>query len=220
MRCKKTFFITSLVSLSPILIGLALWGKLPDTIATHFDINGVADGYSSKAFRVFGLPLIMFFTLVFCYVITMVSPKKEKISDKILSLVLWIMPIMSLVISINTYMRAFGINININSVMLVLMGVLFAVLGNYMPKFKQNYVMGIRLPWTLDSEDNWYATHRFAGKIWTLGGLVFLIGGIVSIFKKLGGMTVFVLLMGGILVLSFAPVIYSLSFYLKHDKKS
>lgn len=54
------------------------------------------------------------------------------------------------------------------------LGLMFLVVGNYLPKCKQTYTVGIRLPWTLADEDNWAYTHRLAGKVWTIGGLVIL----------------------------------------------
>ena len=54
-------------------------------------------------------------------------------------------------------------------------GVLFMIIGNYLPKCKQNYTMGIKLPWTLDDEENWNRTHRFAGFLWVAGGVVIAI---------------------------------------------
>jgi len=57
----------------------------------------------------------------------------------------------------------------------VLMGLLFILIGNYLPKTKQSYTMGIKLPWTLASEENWNRTHRLAGFLWVLGGVYFIV---------------------------------------------
>ena len=56
---KKMILFTSVITLLPIFIGMFLWNQLPDSIATHFGVNNQPDGYSSKAFAVFGLPLIL-----------------------------------------------------------------------------------------------------------------------------------------------------------------
>ena len=58
----------------------------------------------------------------------------------------------------------------------ILLGVLFIFAGNYLPKSRQNYTVGIRIPWTLDNEENWNKTHRLAGYLWVAGGIVMLLG--------------------------------------------
>ena len=91
-------------------------------------------------------------------------------------------------------------------IMPVLVGLLLTVVGNYMPKCKQNYTIGIKIPWTLNSEENWNKTHRFAGWIWTFGGLAIMLTGFV------GGVWFFLPV---VLVMVFAPMIYS---YILHRK--
>lgn len=62
--------------------------------------------------------------------------------------------------------------ISIEKLLFPIMGLAFAGMGLYMPKIKQNYFAGFKLPWTLDNEDNWNATHKIAGKVWLYGGIV------------------------------------------------
>ena len=87
---KKTFIITLVVTLLPILIGLVLWDKLPDQVATHFGANGEANGWSSKLFAVVGLPLFIGAAQFFSVFVTLSDPKKQKIDPKMLKLVFWI----------------------------------------------------------------------------------------------------------------------------------
>ena len=79
---KKTIIITTLITLLPILFGLALWNKLPDTIATHWGADVQANGWSSKAFAVFGLPCILAVTHLFTVCVTLNDPKKNNIHKK------------------------------------------------------------------------------------------------------------------------------------------
>jgi len=88
----------------------------------------------------------------------------------------------------------------------VLMGVLFVIIGNYLPKCKQNYTIGIKIPWTLNNEENWNKTHRFAGWLWTACGLLVILTGFI------GGFWLFMIVT---LLMVFAPIIYS---YLLHRK--
>ena len=78
---KKIILITSMITILPILAGLILWNKLPEQVATHFDANGIPNGYSSRAFAVFGPYLICLFAHLFCAFGTLADPKKQAICD-------------------------------------------------------------------------------------------------------------------------------------------
>ena len=201
--------ITSLVTLIPILIGLILWGRLPDQIPVHWDINGNADGYGTKAQAVFLMPLLLLAIHWVCAVVTSLDPKKKNISDKAFALVLWLIPIISLVCNSMAFAAALGHNINVNVIMPLLMGALFIVIGNYLPKCKQSYTVGIKLPWTLEDEENWNKTHRLAGFIWVICGVIMMATALLNTFWIL-----FVALVPMVIV----PVIYSYSLYKKKNK--
>ena len=87
--------ITSIIILMPMVAGLVLWNDLPELMATHFDAKGNADGYSSKSFAVFGLPLIVLGLQLIGFFATRLDPKKRNIPDKALEIVLWICPAVS-----------------------------------------------------------------------------------------------------------------------------
>ena len=82
------------------------------------------------------------------------------------------------------------------------LGVLFIAIGNYMPKTRRNYTVGIRLPWTLDNDDNWIKTHRLAGKIWVIGGIIIFFNGFVQI-------AVTFVLVFTLIIMIVVPMIYS-----------
>ena len=89
----------------------------------------------------------------------------------------------------------------------MLLGVIFIIIGNYLPKTKQTYTVGIRLPWTLDNEDNWNKTHRFAGFVWVVGG--------VAVFaSSLTELRVWIISIS-IALMVIAPTVYSLVYYKK-----
>lgn len=202
----KVLIITSLVILLPILAGVILWNQLPEQIPTHWNSVGEIDGWSSKPFAVFGLPLIMLTAQWLCVLGTGADPKKGNHSDKIVHLVLWIIPVINILLSVITYAVALGKEVRVEVIMPVFIGLVLAIVGNYLPKCKQNYTIGIKIPWTLNSEENWNKTHRFAGWLWTICGLVIMLTGF------LGGFEFF---LGIVLVMVFAPFIYS---YLLHRK--
>ena len=168
---KKTLFITCAVILLPIIAGLLLWDRLPDRIPTHWGMGGEVDGWSGKGFAVFTMPALMLGIQLLCFFVTASDPKRGNIRRKYLSMVLWIIPVLSVMTSCISYAVALGAQIRVEQVIPGFIGLMFVIIGNYMPKFQQSYTMGIRLPWTLSSEENWNRTHRFGGKIWALGGI-------------------------------------------------
>lgn len=211
-RHKTYLLLTTLLTASPMLAGLLLWNRLPDAIATHFNIHGVADGWSSKPFAVVGLPLLLAAIHLVCAFATAADPRKKNIQDKLFRLVLWICPLCSLFVCGSVYLYALGVAVNISLVAGVFTGFIFLVTGNYLPKCRQNYTLGIKLPWTLADEENWNRTHRFGGWLWMAGGVVILLASL------LGGMTSW-LLFGTILVMVLLPTAYSFLYYLRHKKE-
>lgn len=173
-RNLKTVIITCILLLLPILIGILLWERLPEQMVTTFGTYGEETGFSSRAFTVFGMPLSMLAVHLLCVFITCIDPKNKHISDKMYTLVLWVIPFIATFMFFCIYAYALGFAIDVYMIMMLFFGVLFIVMGNYMPKMKQSYTIGIKLPWTLESEENWNRTHRLGGWIFMIGGLVIL----------------------------------------------
>ena len=208
-KYKGTIIITSAITLLPIIAGLILWDRLPAEIATHFGVNNQPNGYSSKAFAVFGLPLMILGIHLLCILATNADPKKHNISAKAVNIVFWIIPVLSLVVMSITYAYALGSKIKIGFIIIMLLGILFMLLGNYMPKTKQNYTFGIKIPWTLNDEENWNKTHRLAGKTMVFGGAIICA---TAIFESPW------IFFPALLIMIFAPLAYSYKLY--KDKSS
>ena len=202
----KILIITSIVILLPVLAGVVLWDTLPEQIPTHWNAAGEIDGWSSKTFAIFGLPLMMLAMHWLCVLGAATDPKKANHSNKLIHLVLWIIPIISVVLFVLTYVAALGTEVRMEMVMPLLVGFVLTVVGNYLPKCKQSYTIGIKIPWTLHSEENWNRTHRFAGRLWLVCGLG------IMLTSFIGGFWVFLPI---VLVMVLAPCIYS---YLLHRK--
>ena len=202
----KILLITSLLILLPALAGIVLWDQLPEQIPTHWNASGEVDGWSSKAFAVFGISGILLAAQWLCILGTFADPKRESHPSKILHLVFWIIPVLSVLLHTIVYAVALGKEVRIEVIMPVFMGLLFAIIGNYLPKCKQNYTIGIKIPWTLNSEENWNRTHRFAGRLWVVCGIVIMLTGFF------GGFWIF---FGIVLAMVIAPFLYS---YLLHRK--
>ena len=204
---KKTLIITTLVNLIPIIVGLLIWDKLPDTIATHFGMDGTPNGWSSKAFTVFGIPLFLTFGHLLCIGITSQDPKYDNMSDKLFGLVLWMIPAISILLMVTCYGYSLGWKLNMSKYGCVVLGVMFMIIGNYLPKCKQNYTMGIKIPWTLDNEDNWNKTHRLAGFLWVIGGVAMVVNAFIGSEWSILVISV---------VMVFVPMIYSYLYFKKN----
>lgn len=172
---RKTLIITSIVTILPMLIGIVYWNRLPDVMATHFGVNNEANGFSSKAVAVFGLPAFLLAILWLGAFVTSHDPKRQNISPKMFSLVLWIAPLISLAAAATMYPVNLGYELDITFFAELLLGLMFIIVGNYLPKARQNYTIGIRIPWTLANEENWNRTHRLAGYLWMICGVLMII---------------------------------------------
>ena len=201
--------ISSIVILLPIIFGVIRWDSLPDTITTHFGADGVPDGASSKAFAVFGLPLIMLALHWLCVIVTFLTNRKREQSDKVYTLIFFIMPVLSTFISILIYATAFNFDLHLGSILSILFGLMFVVMGNYMPKVTRNRTMGIKIKWTLASDENWAATHRVAGRVWFFGGFVVMLGALLPVDALM------IASLPAILLLVLIPTVYSYVFYKK-----
>lgn len=181
-------------------------------VATHFGRNGEADRYSSKLFAVAGIYLFLLAVHILCSVITEFDPKKRNVGSKIYHLILCICPVVSLWCGVMIYGNALGYKdvINLNLWTNVLLGIVLIVVGNYLPKCRQNYMIGIKLPWTLDNEENWDYTHRMAGKWWIIGGVLTILLGFQKFVDPIGAAV------GIILIVTLIPAIASYIYYKKH----
>ena len=173
-RHKKTLIISSILILLPVVFGVALWDRLPDPMPTHFDADGMPNGWSSKPFAVFGIPLFLLAMQWFCLLATGADPKRRNVNPKVLSLMLWLVPAITLIAMGSVYAMALGADINTTQLLYPFFSLVFILIGNYLPKCRQTYTMGIKLPWTLADEENWNKTHRMAGPLWMICGLVTL----------------------------------------------
>ena len=203
MKNKKYWLVTGAVTLLPVLLGLLLWNQLPDKLPTHFGVDGAADGWSSKAFAVFAIPLLMLGFHIVIYFVTRLDKQNRGHNEKVLNLVGLIFPTLSIVNSGYMFSRVMDFELNLGSLLFPLLGLLFIAMGNWLPKIKQNSTLGIKIKWTLYNEENWNKTHRFAGFTWVIGGILFCVMGFVP------GEALLFLLPVQVILLACVPAVYS-----------
>ena len=190
------------------MAGLVLYSRLPERVPTHFDFSGTPDGWSIRPFAVFGLPCLLAALNVFLYACLNRDPKRANMSGALKTVSQWSLPVLSVLCYGLTLTAALGYPSRIEIVVPLLTGILLLVIGNYLPKTKQSYTMGIRLPWTLQSEENWNRTHRLSGFLWVAAGAAFILLSLLRLWN--------IWLLGALLLaLIFVPIGYS---YFLHKK--
>lgn len=199
---KKQLLSTIFVIILPALIGAFFWKALPEQVPTHFGIDGQADGYSSKLFTLLAFPILF----VLFQIIALASLEKESVKvtvpAKMRKLYAWIIPALSLIVQGSIYANALGWVKSSPTLVTAFLGIIFVILGNYLPKTHRNHTIGIRIPWTLSDDKNWHKTHRMAGKLWVLGGLLILLESFVQVAMPY--------VMGVVIaIMIIAPMIYS-----------
>jgi uncharacterized membrane protein len=172
-RNKGIFWVMVFVAV-PFAYAAYVYPSLPEIIPIHFNIKGEADGFGEKS-SIYLLPSIMgvvsFFTYFLLTNLKSIDPKKYKPTDENLyfKFAIGMVVFLSILSVVITHSMA-NSSMQMGKVLLPLLGVAFYGMGWYMPKFHQNYFAGFKLPWTLENENNWNATHVYAGKLWKIGG--------------------------------------------------
>ncbi len=207
---KKRMVVSTLACMLPMLLGVIMYTRLPEQLPTHWNVQGEIDGYSSKNFALFGLPFILVVVNIICQFAILADPKRENYSGKLQSLVIWMLPVLSLMIQIITIVVGLGHKLDVTAILTLFVGVLLIAMGNYLPKCKQNYTIGYKLPWTLDDEENWNKTHRLAGWLMVVSGILVIIA--VPLQLVLPAMIV-------VLVITLVPAVYSYVLYVKKNRK-
>lgn len=205
MKNKKQMAVMLLICLIPMIVGIILYPQIPDKIVTHWNFNGEPNGWSSKLVGVIIMPLVLTVLTLFMPKLLAMDPTNKDMDYKLKNCTIWIIPIITFVCSSLTLLSALGKQVKIEVIIPMIAGLMIAIMGNYMPKAKQSYTVGIKLPWTLNDEENWNKTHRLGGFVFVLGGLAIAIS---SLFECRG-----VIMMASLLSMIFIPIIYSYMLY-------
>ncbi len=167
----KFLILSCAITLLPVLLGVALWNSLPDSIAVHFDMYNNPDNIAPKWFAVFGLPGIMVILQAISCVITDVNAAKHGERKKFEHVVKWIVPVLCIVLQVITLGYSLGWAIDIRVSAMVLVSIMFLVMGNYLPKL--DYVKD----YDLDTQTA-RKVNRFIGRLMVVMGIL----GLMSLF--------------------------------------
>lgn len=177
---KKTLIISVIICLLPIILGIVLYNKLPEQMPIHFNISNEPDNYASKNFALFGIPIIMAIVqAVCCLVQTKVYNKqvKNNIKDekpKVIKIFEWFIPIMTVFLYIIMIEVPLGSSVYVGKSVCLILGVLFIILGNYMPKMSYEYGKLVFHPMP-KNENNFRKMVRTMGYSFIIIGIILLI---------------------------------------------
>lgn len=205
IKFKKESVISVIFSILLFaLVNLLFYKKMPETLPTHWGFNNKIDGYSSKFTTLITTPLLLIFLNIFSCFMLDNDPKNKDKNNFVITIGKATIPLVMLITFVISVFYGLGKKINVMVIISIFVGFLLILIGNYLPKTKRNYTVGIKLPWTLNSDENWNKTHRLAGYFFILGGIFFL-------FTPFIGNEYLVFLT--IMIIGIIPAIYSFYLY-------
>ena len=170
----KRWWFGSLLVAANFAFTAIVYARLPERIPTHWGVTGAPDAWNDRwpwAFMPAAISLLMW---LLSGLLPRLGPRRENLERSAESrwIVVNTMLVFFCIVTVATLGAALGWPVDVTQVMLVSVGLLLAVIGNYLPRIRSNWWMGIRTPWTLENETVWRATHRLGGRTMVLGGLL------------------------------------------------
>ena len=159
------------------VFSLAVYSRLPDRIPTHWNLQGEVDGWSARFPGAFLAPAVATALLVILWgLVPRIEPRRENLARFAGEryLIANALTLFSALLQVLTLGYALGWPVDVSAALMAGLGLLFIVIGNYLPRLRSNWWMGIRTPWTMDSERVWRETHRVGGRAFVAAGLVTL----------------------------------------------
>lgn len=215
MTTKLTSIIVLALIAFAVIAGLSLWNQLPDQMASHWNAYDQVDGYISKFWGVFLMPLITLGMFVMFLVVPALDPLKANIAQFREAFNMFIALISAFMLYIHGLTLAWSLgyqDFKMSAAMLPFMGVLFIAIGYLLRKAKRNFFIGIRTPWTLSSDLVWNKTHQLGSVLFILSGAFAIAGGFF------GGMAAIWLMFVPLIGSSLFLVIYSYVLYRSETK--
>jgi uncharacterized membrane protein len=207
MTRNRANFFSYLFIVAAVGVAAFLYPSLPDAVPSHWNIRGEVDGYLSKPWGVIILPLSAILVFVAMRLIPVISPKGYRTESfaNVMHIFQVAMVGFTSLVAILVLLAASGVDVPMNESIFAMLGVMFMVIGNYLGKTRKNFFLGIRTPWTLASDEVWGRTHRLAGRLFILQGLIMFAGVLFEIPVAV--------LLGMVGVIVVVPVVYSYVVY-------
>jgi uncharacterized membrane protein len=186
--------------------GLALYSQVPDPAPIHWNVHGQADGYGPRWIDAFLLPAATALVLVLLVILPRVSRWRDNFQrfsrtyGRIMVAVIAGLTAVHLVV----LLKATGHRVAIDRALPLVVGIMIAVVGNWMGKLRRNSLVGIRTPWTLASDLVWERTHRAGAKLMVAYGLVIALSALLA-----PGWATLIVVVGGALGLVVWAMFYS-----------
>jgi uncharacterized membrane protein len=195
--------------------GLLLYNKLPDKVPSHFNAEGQVDGYSPRIASIIMIPILTLVLLGFFLLIPRIEVFKENLKSFIKQYYNFIVvfTLFMFIIQITLLLKAVGYNINMANFITFLIALLFGYIGFIMQKFKRNFFIGIRTPWTLSNDTVWKKTHDLGSKTFIINSLIILLSLLLP-----SGLAIWILIIS-VLLNGIILVVYSYIIYDKEIKK-
>lgn len=203
----KVMLAAIIIGLIPMIVAALMYERLPEMMPIHWGVNGMPDRYAQKSIACVALPAILLTVNCFLFIFLDNDPKKYNFSKGMRRFAILIIPVVSNVCTALTITAGLGTKVDVEIVISMLVGLIFIVIGMYLPECKQNYTIGIKCPWTLNSEENWNRTHKLGGHIFVLAGVIILIGGFVGVLELATGIAIALIVV--------VPFMYSFLLYKK-----
>ncbi len=198
------------------LASIYFYQNFPPLVPIHWNISGQPDNWSNKNFAAFFFPVMIAVVYLMMVTLPIFDPMKKRYQEfaKTYQVIRLALVFFLCAIYFFTSLNALGYNIPIAKVVPLGIGLLFIILGNFLPKVKKNWFVGIRTPWTLSNEEIWNKTHRLGGKIFVVSGLLMILGALLDpkIYAWLFGLIICLML--------FSSFGYSWWLWKKINKKS
>jgi uncharacterized membrane protein len=205
---RKQVTLSVFLIIIQFVIGIYLFPSMPERIAIHWNINGEADGYSSKLVGLFLIPVIELILIPIFLILPRIDPKASP--EKMIGSYEWFVLLFSF------YMfYVFGLSVAWNlgykfdflRFLVPMLGILFYSIGNILGNVEMNWFLGIRTPWTLSSQEVWEDTHRVGGRLFKVSGLLAISGVFFSGWLSLG-LALFPIMFSGFYVILYSYMKY------------
>lgn len=207
---KWRLLFSSLITLLPMAFGAVTWETLSKKLSLYWGLEKGASTSFHPFYFVYFMPIVLLLIHYFALFFTAKENKNQ--SKKVTKLLFWLLPAISLYSNGIVYAACFGMPLEPFILMVGFLGILFIIVGNYLPKCRQSRTVGIKIKWTLEDEENWAVTHRFGGKVFVICGVIALLS--VFLPAKISTVLVGIDLLGAVLL----PVIYSYRYHQKQGK--